>query len=72
MELSILDFLYLVLIFFGAIIWTLLIVVLIKVIKILWPLEEMVEVYNKIKRIFSFYAQIPENIKQSVMDFFKK
>ncbi len=72
MELSILNFLYLVLIFFSTIIWTLLIIILIRVLKILGPISEMVEIYNKIKKILSFYWQIPENIKQFVMDFFKK
>jgi len=72
MELTILEILYLVLIVFSSIIWTLLIVVIIRVIKILWPVMEMVEFYNKIKQIFSAYASIPEQIKDSVMDIFKE
>ncbi len=71
MELTILEILYLVLIVFSSIIWTLLIVLIIRVLKILWPVMEIVEFYNKIKQIFSAYASIPEQIKDSVMDIFK-
>ncbi len=72
MELTILEILYLVLIVFSSIIWTLLIIVLMRVLKILWPVMEIVEFYNKIKQIFKAYASIPEQIKESVMDIFKE
>ena len=72
MELTILEILYLVLIVFSSIIWTLLIIVLMRVLKILWPVMEIVEFYNKIKQIFKAYASIPEQIKDSVMDIFKE
>lgn len=72
MELTILEILYLVLIIFSSIIWTLLIIVLMRVLKILGPVMEIVEFYNKIKQVFKAYASIPEQIKDSVMDIFKE
>ncbi len=59
MTLTILEILYIVLIMFSSIIWTLLIVVLIRVLRILWPITELVDFYNKIKQIFAAYASIP-------------
>lgn len=69
--LSILEVLYLVLIIFSSIISTLLIMVLIRVFKILWPVMEVVELYNKIKQIFAAYANIPDIIKSKVSENFK-
>lgn len=71
MDLTILEILYLVLIVFSSVIWTLLIIVLIRLLKILWPVMEIVQVYNKIKQVFKAYASIPEQMKDSVMDLFK-
>jgi len=68
MELTILQILYIVLIIFTSIIWTLLIVVLMRVLKVLWVAVEIVEFYNKIKQILSVYAHIPEMIKEKVSD----
>ncbi len=72
MSLTILEMLYVVLIVFSSIIWTLLIIVLIRVLKILWPLTEIADFYNKIKKILSWYSQIPEIIKESVKEKFWK
>lgn len=72
MTLTILEILYIVLIAFGSVIWTLLIIVLVRVIKILWPVMEMLEFYNKIKQIFSAYASIPDKIKEHAKDMMKK
>jgi len=72
MTLTILQVLYIVLIVFWSIIWTLLILVLIRVYKILWPMVEMLEIYNKIKSIFQAYANIPEIIKSKVSDTLNK
>lgn len=72
MTLTILDILYLVLIVFSAIIWTLLIIVLIRIYKILWPMVEILEIYNKIKSIFQAYANIPETIKNKVSETLNK
>lgn len=72
MTLTILEILYIVLIIFSSIIWTLLILVLIKVIKILWPIVEIVGFYNKIKAIFANYDKIPEIIKESIKEKFGK
>ncbi len=72
MTLTILEILYIVLIMFWSIIWTLLIIVLMKIIKILGPIMEVVELYNKIKQIFSAYANIPDIIKSKVSDTLNK
>lgn len=72
MTLTILEILYIVLIVFWSIIWTLLILVLVRVLKILWPVMEMVEFYNKIKQIISAYASIPDMIKKKVSDTLNK
>ena len=72
MTLTILDILYLVLIVFSTIIWTLLIIVLIRIYKILWPMVEILEIYNKIKSIFQAYANIPETIKNKVSETLNK
>lgn len=71
MTLTILEVLYMVLIVFSSIIWTLLVLILIRVLKILWPVMEILEVYNKIKSIFSAYASIPDKIKEYAVDFLK-
>lgn len=68
MELTILEILYIVLIIFTSIIWTLLTVVLIRVLKILWPITEVVEVYNKVKTILKAYSSIPDLIKEKVKE----
>lgn len=71
MTLTIIEILYIVLIVFSSVIWTLLILILIRVLKILWPVMEILEVYNKIKNIFSAYASIPDKIKDYAADFIK-
>ena len=70
--LTILDILYLVLIIFSTIIWTLLIVVLVKVLKILWPVVEIAEYYNKLKALLSSYASIPSIVNDSIKEKFTK
>ena len=69
MMLTPLDILYITLSIFTWIIWTLLAVVLFKVIKILWPIEEIVWYYNTFKSYISAYKQIPLIIKEYVFDF---
>ena len=59
-----LDFLYLILIFFTTIIWTLLIIALIRLLKILNMATEIVDIYEKIKSLLSIYSKIPEIIKE--------
>lgn len=68
MEISILEVLYIVLILFTTIIWTLLSIVLYKLIKVLNVLMEIVEIYNKFRQIFLLYAQIPDLILDYVKD----
>lgn len=71
MTLTILEMLYIVLIMFSSIIWTLLILVLIRALKILWPIVEVVELYNKIKKVLKVYANIPDIIKEKVSEALK-
>ncbi len=66
MTLTILEMLYVVLIMFTSIIWTLLILTLLRVLKILWPVTETVALYNKIKKILKAYSSIPDIIKEKV------
>lgn len=71
MTLTILEILYIILIMFSSIIWTLLILVLIRVYKILWPVTEMIWIYEKIKNIFKTYANIPDMVKEKVTEIIK-
>lgn len=70
MSLTILEALYIVLIVFSSIIGTLLVLVLVRVLKILWPIVEIAEFYEKIKKILWIYANIPSILKEQV--FWKK
>lgn len=72
MTLTILEVLYIVLIIFTSIIWTLLTIVLVRVLKILWPITEVVQIYEKVKNIFKAYANIPDILKEKVKDIVKK
>ena len=71
MTLTIIELLYIVLIMFTSIIWTLLIIVLMRVLKILWPVTEIIDMYNKIKNIFKAYANIPDILKEKAKDIMK-
>ncbi|PZM86711.1 hypothetical protein DLH72_00270 [Candidatus Gracilibacteria bacterium] len=64
MELTILEALYIVLIVFTSVIGTLLVIILIRVLKILGPIVEIADFYNKVKSIFAVYSQIPTKIKE--------
>lgn len=66
--LTVLEVLYIFLIAFVAVIWTLLSIVLYKVIKILGPITEMVETYDKVKNIIDLYASIPNIIVDWIKD----
>jgi len=72
MPLTTLDILYITLSIFIWIIWTLLAIVLFKVIKILWPIEEIASYYNTIKKYLSAYKQIPEIIKIQIFEYVNK
>lgn len=71
MTLTTLEILHIVLIIFTSIIWTLLTLVLIRVLRILWPINELVDVYNKIKNVFKVYASIPDMIKEKIKESIK-
>lgn len=72
MTLTILEILYIVLIVFSSIIGTLIIIALIRLIKILGPIVEIANFYNKIKWIFAYYSHIPEIVKESLKEKFGK
>ncbi len=72
MTLEIIDALYIVLIMFTSIIWTLLIIALLRVLKVLKMATEIVDAYNKVKEVFAAYKQIPEIVKETAKEYFKK
>lgn len=67
-----LDILYITLSIFVATIWTLLAIVLFRIIKILWPIMEMVWYYNNIKDYLAMYTKIPWIIKDRIFEFIEK
>jgi len=72
MSLTILEVLYIFLIAFTAIIWTLLTIVLIRLMKILWVVQEITWIYNKIKQVMSSYSKIPDTVKDVIKEKFGK
>ena len=66
--LTTLDILYITLSIFTAIIWTLLAIVLFKVIKVLNPVLEIVDYYNQLKSYLASYKAIPNIIKEKVFE----
>ncbi|RAL57924.1 hypothetical protein BLD25_01045 [Candidatus Gracilibacteria bacterium GN02-872] len=64
MTLTVLDALYIVLIVFSSVIGTLLIITLIRIIKILGPIVEIAEFYEKVKQTIIAYSQIPTVVKE--------
>ena len=71
-SLTSLDILYIVLSIFVSIIWTLLSIVLFKLIKILWPIVEVLSYYKKVRKYLNIYKKIPELIKEKALDFIWK
>lgn len=72
MTLTTLDILYITLSIFTWIIGTLLAIVLFKVIKILWPIQEIVWYYETVKSYIAMYAQIPWMVKEYIFDLLTK
>ncbi|MCH2189065.1 hypothetical protein MK079_04540 [Candidatus Gracilibacteria bacterium] len=72
MILSTLDIFLLVLTFFGTIIGTLLVIVLMRVLSILGVVQEITNYYKKIKQFLNGYAQIPDTVKQAAKDMVNK
>ncbi len=68
MALTPLDILYITLSIFTWVIWTLLAIVLFKIIKILWPIEEMAWYYKTFKSYLLAYKQIPIIIKEKIFE----
>lgn len=72
MEMAIIEFLQIALYFFWVIALIWISAVLFRVFKILWPVLEIITIYQKVKGIFSMYSQIPDVIKDNVKNFIKK
>jgi len=68
LTLTTLDILYITLSIFAWVIWTLLAIVLFRVIKILWPVLEMLDYYKQFKSYLSAYSQIPTMVKDRVFE----
>jgi len=69
---TIVEILNIVLLLFWVVSLALLSAVLFRVFKILWPVLEILAIYNKIKGILGMYSQIPDVIKDKVKSFIKK
>lgn len=72
MTLSILELLYIVLIVFTIIIWTLLAIILFKLIKFMEVLDDIKNKYEKTSNLISAYAAIPMNLMDTIVSKFKK
>lgn len=70
MEFTILEIWYIILIVFTVFLWTLLSIILVKVIKILDVAEEITWYYTKIKKAVSVYNHVPEIVKEKLKSFF--
>lgn len=70
-----LEILHIVLIIFTSVIWVLLSIVLIKTIKILNTVWEIIDIYNKMKAVFAYYEALPkafgEVLSKKLNDIFK-
>lgn len=66
--LTTLDLLYIVLTLFVSIIGILLTIALIRLIKILWVVQEITDYYYTVKKYIAMYSQIPEIIKDKVFE----
>ena len=72
MDITIIEGLQIALYFFWVITLIWLSAVLFRIFKILWPVLEIIAIYQKIKWIFSMYSQIPDVIKDNIKNFIKK
>lgn len=68
-EISILELLYLVLTFFLVIIGTLLTLILLRTLKILAVGVELTNYYWEMKRLLTYYSQVPFVIKDKIFDY---
>lgn len=66
MLLSTIDILYIVLSIFTSIVWTLLIVALYRLIKILWVVNELMTYVQKVNNMLSMWEQIPNIILEKI------
>ncbi len=69
---NIIEVLQIILYFAGITSLVALTFVLFRVFKILWPVLEILAIYNKVKWILGMYSQIPDVIKDKAKDFIKK
>jgi len=68
---EIIEILQIILYFAGITTLVALTLVLVRVFKALWPVLEILAMYNKIKNILWMYSQIPDVIKDKAKDFIK-
>lgn len=66
MILSTLDILYIVLSIFTSIVWTLLVIALFRLIKILWVVNESMEYIKKVNALLAMWEQIPNIIVEKI------
>ncbi len=71
-SLTTLDILYITLSIFTAIIWTLLAILLFKIIKVLNPILEIIAYYEQFKRYLASYRAIPWIIKDKIFEIINK
>jgi len=69
---TIIEVLQIILYFSGITALLALTFVLVRVFKALWPVLEMIAIYNKVKNILWMYSQIPDVIKDKAKEFIKK
>jgi len=69
---TIIEILQIILYFSGITALLALTFVLVRIFKALWPVLEMIAIYNKMKNIFWMYSQIPDVIKDKIKSFIKK
>ena len=69
---TVIEILQIILYFSGITALLALTFVLVRIFKALWPVLEMIAIYNKMKNIFWMYSQIPDVIKDKVKSFLKK
>lgn len=69
-EITILELLYLVLTFFLVIIGTLLTLVLLRTLKILAVGVEIANYYWEMKKVLTYYSQVPFVVKDKIFEYF--
>ncbi len=72
MDITIIEGLQIALLFASTVAIIALTAVLIRVFKVLGPVLEILDIYNKIKTVFGMYGQVPDILKDKAKNFMKK